>query len=311
MIFGQGALRAHPFAFKEVDSILKRDLKGFDGAFWGHIGHVVRNLSRAIVLSWTRGLLAPSPVGGSTARYYRKLSWTSATFAIMSDIAMGSLGGSLKSREKITGRFADILSWMYIGTATLRRFEAEGRRKEDLPFVHFCLNHALYEIQKSFDGIFANLDVPGLGWFFRGPVRMWSNFNSLAGEHNDQHTHKIASMILSDTDQRLRHTDGIYVPHGTDEHLGLLEATFKIVKRAEEAEKKIRRAVREKILAKGKGPEQLQSALDKGVITKDEFADLQKADQLRYEAVQVDDFSEHEYVTHENYGEHHVPGKAV
>jgi acyl-CoA dehydrogenase len=300
MIFGQGALRAHPYAFKEVDTILKRDAKGFDEAFWGHIGHVVRNLSRALVLSVTRGLLAPSPVGGSTARYYRRLSWASATFAIMSDIAMGSLGGSLKSREKITGRFADILSWMYIGTATLRRFEAEGRRKEDLPFVHFCLNHALYEIQKAFDGIFANIGVPGLGWFFRGPVRMWSNLNALAGEHNDQHTHKIASMILSDSEQRLRHTEGIYIPAGMDEHLGLLEATFKVVKRAETAEKKIRKAVRDKILAKGKGPEQLQSALDKGVITKDEFSDLQKADQLRYEAIQVDDFSEEEFVTHKH-----------
>jgi acyl-CoA dehydrogenase len=302
IIFGQGALRAHPYAFKEVNAIEKKDLVGFDDAFWGHIGHVVRNMSRAVLLSVTRGLLAPSPVGGSTARYYRKLAWASATFAIMSDIAMGSLGGSLKTREKITGRFADILSWMYIGTATLRRFEAEGRRKEDLPFVHFCLGHALYEIQKAFDGIFANLDVPGLGWFFRGPIRTWSNLNALAGEHNDQHTHKIASMVLSDTEQRLRHTDGIYVPPNTTEQLGKLEATFKVVKRAEDAERKMKKAVREKILPKAKGAALNQAALDKGVITKDEFADLEKADKMRYEAIQVDDFSQDEYVHHKSHG---------
>jgi acyl-CoA dehydrogenase len=302
IIFGQGALRAHPYAYREVSAIEKGDLKDFDLAFWGHVGHVVRNLCRSIVLSVSRGALAPSPVGGSTARYYRKLSWASASFAIMADIAMGSLGGSLKMREKITGRFADILSWMYIGTATLRRFEADGRPKEDLPFVHFCLNHALYEIQKAFDGLFANLGVPGLGWFFRGPLRMWSNMNAFAGEANDQHTHKIASMILSDTPQRLRHTEGIFIPKNTTEQVGKLEYTFTVVKRAEAAEKKIKKAIQKKVIPKLKGNAALQPALDKGVITKAEFDDLTKADQLRWEAIQVDDFSQEEYLGHRSGG---------
>lgn len=302
IIFGQGALRAHPFAYKEVKTIQNGDVKGFDQAFWGHVGHIVRNMCRAITLSLTRGALAPSPVSGSTARYYRKLSWASATFAIMADIAMGSLGGSLKMREKITGRFADILSWMYIGTATLRRFEAEGRRKEDLPFVHFCLNHALYEIQKAFDGLFANLEVPGLTWFFRYILRTWSNLNALAGEHNDQHTHKIASIILSDSDQRTRHTEGIYIPKNPNEQLARLEATFKVVKRAEIADRKVRKAVREKALPKLKGLAAYQAALEKSIITKAEFEDLQKAEEMRWDAVQVDDFSQEEYLNRKGYG---------
>jgi acyl-CoA dehydrogenase len=298
IIFGQGALRAHPYAFREVSAIGKGDVKEFDSAFWGHVGHVVRNLCRAIVLSWTRGLLAPSPIGGSTARYYRKLAWTSATFAIMADIAMASLGGSLKMKEKITGRYADILSWMYIGTAVLRRYEAEGRKKEDLPFVHFCLNHALYEIQKAFDGIFANLSVPGLTWFFKSVIRMWSNLNALAGEANDQHTHKIASLILSAGDLRIRHTEGIYVPDNTHEQIGRLEETFSVVKRAEAAEKKIKKAIQRKAIPKVKGALAYQGALEKNVISKAEFDDLQKADEMRYAAIQVDDFSQEEYVAH-------------
>ena len=304
IIFGQGALRAHPYAYKELKSIKENDGKGFDHAFWGHIGHVVRNMSRAIVLSITRGYLAPTPVPmfNSTARYYRKLSWASASFAIMADIAMGSLGGSLKMREKITGRFADILSWMYIGTATLRRYEAEGRRKEDLPFVHFCLNQALYEIQKAFDGIFANLGVPGLGWFFRRPLRMWSNLNALAGEHNDTHTHKIASMVLSDTEQRIRHTDGIYMPKNSNDQLARLELTFKLVKRAEDADKKIRNAIRAKTIPKIKGPAAAQAALEKNIITKAEFDDLQKAEEMRISAIQVDDFSQEEYISRRGAG---------
>jgi acyl-CoA dehydrogenase len=302
IIFGQGALRAHPYAFREVDAIGKRDLNEFDDAFWAHIGHVVRNMSRAIVLSLSRGYLASSPVSGSTAKYYRKMAWASATFAIMADIAMGSLGGSLKMREKITGRFADILSWMYIGTSVLRRYEAEGRRKDDLPFVHFCMNHAFCEMQRSFDGIFKNLGVPGLGWFFSNPLRWWSNLNALAGEANDQHTHKIASTILNDADLRARHTDGLYIPKNTTEQLGKLEEAFKVVKRAESTEKKIRAAVKGKTLPKLKGPALLQAALEKNVITVDEHAELAKAEELRYAAIQVDDFSQEEYLGHKSPG---------
>ncbi len=302
IIFGQGAMRAHPFAYKEVKAIQNRDVKAFYEAFWGHIGHVVRNMCRAIVLSVTRGSLAPSPVSGSTARYYRKLAWASASFAILVDIAMASLGGSLKMREKINGRFADILSWMYIGTSVLRRFEAEGRRKEDLPFVHFCMNHALYEIQKAFDGLLANLEVPGLTWFFRYVIRTWSNLNALAGEHNDQHTHKIASIILNDEEQRIRLTEGIYIPKNPEEQLARLDEAFKVVKRAEAADRKVRKAVREKALPKLKGAAAYQAALEKNIISKAEFDDLKKAEEWRWEIVQVDDFSQEEYINRRGYG---------
>jgi acyl-CoA dehydrogenase len=298
IIFGQGALRAHPYALAEVNAIAARDLGAFDKAFWGHIGHVVRNFCRAIVLSLSRGLFASSPVSGPTARYYRKLGWASATFASMADIAMASLGGSLKLKEKLTGRFADVLSWMYIGTAVLRRYEAEGRRKDDLPFVHFTMTHALYEIQKAFDGIFGNLPVPGLTWFFAGPLRIWSNLNALAGEANDKHTHKIASLILADTEQRVRHTDGIYVPDNTIEQLGLLEQAFHVVKSAEVVDKKVRAAVKAKTIPRAKGAALYESAREKGIINAEEQALLARAEELRAEAVAVDDFSQEEYLTH-------------
>jgi acyl-CoA dehydrogenase len=298
IIFGQGALRAHPYALAEVNAIAARDLVAFDKAFWGHIGHVVRNLSRAVVLSLTRGGFAASPVSGSTSRYYRKLGWASATFAIMSDIAMGTLGGSLKLKEKLTGRYADVLSWMYIGTAVLRRYEAEGRRREDLPFVHFGMNHALYEIQKAFNGIFGNLPVPGLTWFFAGPLRIWSNLNALAGEANDKHTHKIASLILTDSEQRLRHTEGIYMPPNEIEQLGLLEEAFRVVKRAEEIDRRVRSAVKAKSIPKMKGKALYDTARDKGVITADEHKVLMRSESLRTAAIQVDDFSQEEYLGH-------------
>jgi len=296
IIFGQGALRAHPFAYAEVQAVEKNDARAFDRAFWGHIGHIVRNSFRSVILSITRGALAPSPARGSTSRYYRKLAWVSASFAIMSDIAMGALGGTLKQKEKITGRFADILSWMFIGTSVLRRFQAEGSRKEDLPYVHFSMNVVFFEIQKAFDGIFANLRVPGLTWFFRGPIRWWSGLNTLAGAFLDTHTHKIANLVMTDSDQRDRLTDGIFMPKNLEEQLRRLDHTFKVVKRAETIERKIRQAVKDGKLPKKKSNEIINLAVEKGIINRDEQNDLINAEALRYQAIQVDDFSEEEYL---------------
>jgi len=296
IIFGQGALRAHPYAFKEVASVEKGDLQGFDRAFWGHIGHVVRNTFRSVLLSLSRGYLAGSPVSGETAKYYRKLSWASATFAIMSDIAMGSLGGTLKFREKITGRFADILAWMYLCSATLRRFEAEGRRKEDLPFVHYVMQYGLTQIQNAFDGIFKNIGVPALGWLFGGIVRAWSRINTLSPEVSDKISHQVSALIQKDSEQRDRLTDGIFYPTREGEALKRLELAFKTVKAAEDTEKKIRQALKSKKIPKVKGPKLVEEALKAGVISEMEAANLKKAEELRLDAITVDDFSQTEYV---------------
>lgn len=295
IVFGQGALRAHPYAFKEMDAVDKNDLAGFDRAFWGHIGHVVRNACRALVLSVTRGYLGRRGAGGSTARHFQKLDWASASFAILADLSMGLLGGKLKAKEKITGRFADILSWMYIGTAVLRRFEAEGRRKEDLPFVEYSMRHAFSEIQKSFDGILSNFDVPFFGWIFKGPMHWWSSLNRLSEPPSDELGHQIVVAMMNNFEQRERFTEGLFVPRDPQEALGRLENAFKVIKQSEEVEKKIRQAIREKRMGKIKGPKAADEALAKGVITADEKSSLQRAEEARWDAIQVDDYSESEY----------------
>lgn len=297
IVFGQGALRAHPFAFEEVKTLEAGDIKGFDRAFWGHIGHVVRNLCRSVILSWTRGYLTrvPSDVHPKTKVYYRRLKWASATFAIMSDIAMGSLGGALKLREKITGRFADVLAHMYIATSILRRFEADGRPEEDLPFVHYNLKLCLSEIQKGFDGIFDNLKVPGLRWFLKGWVGAWSRINSLGSLASDGWSHAIASAMQDNLPLRDRHTTGIFVPQDPTEALGRLENALKLVKSAEAIDLKIRKAVKNKTLPKIKGPKLVEEAKAKNVITEVEFKTLVDAEAARFDAILVDDYSEEEY----------------
>jgi acyl-CoA dehydrogenase len=309
IVFGQGALRAHPYAFKEVNAFEKGDLKAFDEAFWGHVGHVVRNLTRAKILSLTRGYIATSPVSGETAVYYRRLKWASASYAILADVAMGALGGALKQKEKITGRFADILAWMYIGTSVLRRFEAEGRRSEDLPVVHFIMKHSLVEIQKAFDGIFDNMKIPGMRWFFKGWLGAWSRINSIGSQGSDALQHRVCETLLQPGEQRDRFTHGIYIPKNKQEALGRLENALTLVKKAESVDKKIRAAVKSGNLPKIKGPALVEEARKKAVITEEEYLVLGQAEEARLDAIQVDDFSEAEYKANTHVLGHHQNDK--
>ncbi len=310
IVFGQGDLRCHPFAFDEVAAIEAGNVKQFDLAFWGHIGHVVRNLCRSILLSLTRGYLASVPpnVHPKIRIHYRRLTWASATFAILADIAMGSLGGQLKTKEKITGRFADIFSNMYMATCALRRFKEDGQPEEDLPYLQFFLKHSMVEIQKGFDGLFDNLKIPLLRWFFKGVLGAWSRINSMGSQATDGWSHLISQSMMTAGPQRDRLTGGIYwvseSTHGIEQvkaraaledQTARLENAFIIVTKAEAAERKIRQAIKAGSIPKKKGPAAWNDALAKKIISDEEFQLLSEADKVRYDAILVDDYSETEY----------------
>lgn len=310
IIFGQGALRCHPYAFDEVRTLEANDVTGFDKAFFGHISHVVRNLCRSILLSMTRGYIASAPKGAhvKTKVHYRRLQWASATFAILADVAMGTLGGQLKMKEKITGRFADIFSHLYMSTAVLRRFMHEGQREEDLPFVQFFLKHSMSEIQKSFDGVFDNLKIPGLRWVMKDVFGAWSRVNSIGSQGTDGWSHLISKAMMTAGEQRDRMTAGIYwvgeKSHGLsavldrlskNDQTARLENAFNVVTRAEAAEKKIRSAFKAGSITNKRGLKAWEESLGKKIISNDEYQLLQDADKVRFDAILVDDFSEAEY----------------
>lgn len=297
IIFGQGAIRCHPYAYKEVKALAANDATAFDGLFWKHIGFVVRNACRALVLSVTRGWFARSPVSGETATYYRKLAWTSASFAFMSDVAMGALGGDLKRREKLTGRYADILSWMYLGTATLRRFEAEGRNPEHLPFVHYAMKYSFSQIQQAFDGIYQNFEVPVLGALLRGPMSWWSRINSISRMPSDKIGAEIATKMQEPGKLRDNLTEGIYVPKDPQEALGRYEHAFQLIWDAQNVSHKIRKAVVAKKIAKGKSEAQVEAAVKADIITPDEAKLLKAAEEARFDAITVDSFEVGDFKT--------------
>ena len=298
MIFGQGVFRAHPYAYKEISAAEKGDVKAFDGAFWKHIGHVVRNMIRSIVLSLTRGLIASRGPGGPAGRCYQKLAWVSASFAIMTDLAMATQGGGLKTKEKLTGRFADVLSWMYMATAILSRFEAEGRKKEDLPLVRFSMEVAFSEMQKGFDGILQNIQIPGLSWIFSRVLLPWSRFNTFGSYPSDELGHKVVASFLKPSAFRDRHTKGAYIPTDAKvDHVARLDLAFVKTIEAAGVEKKIKKAIKAKTLPKKNIKSLLDEAVSKNVITAAEKGLLAEAEALRWDAIQVDDFTQEQYIS--------------
>ncbi len=286
IIFGQGAIRCHPYAYKQVVAVGNEDVRAFDFAFFGHVGHVIRNASRALLLSLSRGRFATVP-SGPFSEYLKRLAWVSASFGFFADVAMATLGGKLKFKEKITARYGDILSWMYLITAVLRRYEAEGRNPSHDPLVHYAVRHGFNEIQKAFEGIFANLDIPVVGWVFKYPLSWWARLNTVAMDIGDTTCMEVAETLL--TPGALR--DGLTQPvFKGNAALERLEKAFILHAQAEHIYKDISRAVRKGKIPKGRSTQLVDRALEAGVITSEQAELIRAAEEAGRDAIQVDDF---------------------
>jgi acyl-CoA dehydrogenase len=296
IIYGQGAIRCHPYTQREIQALAGGDASALAKALLGHVGFFLRNLVRETVLSLTRGALAAAPVTDPTARYYRRLAWASARFAVLSDLALVSFGPRLKIRGKLTGRFADALSWMYLGLATLRRFEGEGRRTEDRPVVEWALEHSLDRIQAAFDGILRNFEGRALGALLRGPAALWSRLNPLGAPPPDGLGSRLARILTTPGSQRDRLTEGIFLPTEPSEALGRMERAFRLGAEAAPLFDRLGQATRAGVLPKGPPEAQVAEALTRGLLDAREAALLREATAAREDAIQVDSFTLQEYL---------------
>ena len=295
IIFGQGVIRSHPYVYREIAALEQGDILAFDRVFWQHFGSIVRNLFRTVLLCLSHGYLARPPVFGQTARYYCKLAWSSAAFALLSDLALIRYGGSLKRQEKLTGRFADILSGLYLATATLRRFEAEGHNSEDLPLVHWSMQYSLARIQQGFIGILDNISLP-----LSSLIAAWWRLNPIATMPSDKLGAEVARILQTSGSLRDRLTADIYLPTDKTEALGRLENAFTLSVASESILQKIKTASRADKLPSAKPVTLVREALEAGIISLDEVELLTQAEVARNDAVQVDSFSLEEYQRQSN-----------
>jgi acyl-CoA dehydrogenase len=291
IIFGQGAIRCHPFVFKEmqaaVDPDRERGLREFDRAFFAHMRLIVRNAARAVVLGLTGARWASAPVDGPARRYYQRVSRMSAAFAVVADAAMIVLGSTLKRKESLSARLGDVLSYLYLASATLKRFEDQGRQPADLPLLQWACEEALFTIEDRLDAVLRNFPNRPVAWLLRGLV---FPFGRRAKRPSDHLNNQVASLLLEPSAARDRLTTGIYRPTDPSEVVGRLDAALNTIVAAEAVEQKLRAAVKAGTLTAAAEETLLREGVARGVIDKREADLIRDAAVARREAIQVDDF---------------------
>lgn len=292
IVYGQGAIRSHPYIQEEMAAIAAKDVAQFDKAFFGHAGFAVTNMARALVMGLTGGANAPTPRNGEEATHYRRLTRFSAAFAFISDMSLASLGGSLKRREKISGRLADALAWMYLASASLKRFDDEGRRITDQPLLDWSCETALNNVENALIGVIDNFPNRAAAMMMRGIVFPRGTSTK---PPSDRLGAQVAEGLLDDGVLRKRLTSEIYVPALQEPGLGRLEAALDQIVAAAPAKAKVKKAVRAGQIDAGPADAVYQRSADAGVIDASELFALKQADMIRDEVIQVDDFDTRSY----------------
>ncbi|MHB8534950.1 MAG: acyl-CoA dehydrogenase [Sulfuricaulis sp.] len=291
IVYGQGAVRCHPYVFQEMQAVADADetraLKTFDRAIFGHARYTLSNVARAFWLSLTNAHLVPVPIDGPARRYVQKLTRLSAAFACISDIAMLTLGGALKRKEKISGRFADALSFLYLASAVIKRFEDDGRPAEDIPLLRQACDYCLHEAEKSLVVILKNFPRRRVAWLLGGLVFPAGRRHAVP---DDAMGHACAQLLLEPSPVRDRLTQGMYVSNTTDDALGRLEDALPRVIAAEALERKLFKLVDEQPLLHGRPEEQLAAALAGNILSAPEVELVRAAQAARRAVIAVDDF---------------------
>lgn len=290
IIFGQGAIRCHPWVLKEISATQEPDaaraLRDFDIAFFGHAAFVMGNLVRVLVLGLTRACFIRVPGDAHTRRYYRQLTRFAAGFALLADAAMFVLGGSLKRRERLSARLGDILSELYLASAVLKRYEDAGRPADDLPLLHWAMQDALLRMQEAFSGLFDNLPGRLIGFVMRQLIFCHGLEYKAPSDALGQ---QVVRTLMAPGPARQRLTAGTYISPSEHDAVGGLEAALVAVIAAEAVEAKMRAAQKAGVLS-GKGTSLTDSALRQGIISASDAQVLARAQQLRRRAIMVDDF---------------------
>ncbi|QIR14507.1 acyl-CoA dehydrogenase FadE [Shewanella aestuarii] len=289
IIYGQGAIRCHPYVLAEMESAFDTDsargLTNFDDAILGHIGFAVSNFVRSFWMGLTGARFSNAPYSDKTKRYYQQMNRFSANLALLSDLAMGTLGGNLKRKERISARLGDLLSQLYLVSATLKRYQDDGRLTEDLPLVQWAVEDSLYKLQDSLDDLLNNFPM-GLGHVLRLVI---FPFGRAVKRPSDVLDHKVAKIMQTPCASRDRLGKGQFFTNCEHNAVGIQEQTFIDMLAAEPIYDKVCKAAGkrlpfmylDRIAAQGK---------ELGILSDSEIALLERTEIGRLKSINVDDF---------------------
>ncbi len=296
MIFGQGAIRCHPFVLREMNAARDKDkrkgVKDFDEALFGHVGFTISNAVRSLVMSLTLARFSRVPETGPTQRYFQHINRFSASFAFATDVAMLTLGGYLKKKESLSARLGDVLSCMYLASMVLKHYDDRGQPEEDLPLVEWACRTLLYKAQEQLHSFLRNFP----NRFLAGVMRLFI-FPRGQTYHapSDPLAHSVADAVLRPSATRDRLTDGIYRTVEPNSALGMLNEAMALAETAESYEKRVRvEGVKTGKITALDLPGQIQQALEQGILSETEAAFLRDYDRRVMELIHVDDFTTEE-----------------
>lgn len=301
MIFGQGAIRCHPFIVEEIEAAGMDDqasaVKKFDDVFYSHIAHTGRNALRTFLLGLTHGGLESAPSEGKIGKYYRQLSRFSAAYAVMTDVTLLSIGGGLKARQRLSGRMADCLVHLYFASAVIKFWHEQDYAEDQRSIVEWCLRSSLRDLQNTMHKLIINFPVPALRWPLRVLVFPWGAIG-LNGPDDKLGT-KVALSIVEDTPLRQRISHGCYVNSNPDDSLGRVLYAYKLANETKEIRERLHKAIAKKdpddldgiaLLMGHERRELVDWACEQKIIAEDESEKLLEALTALYDVLRVDAF---------------------
>jgi acyl-CoA dehydrogenase len=288
IIFGQGAVRCHPFVTAELEAVEKADLAAFDRAFWGHVGFVVSNGTRSLFHRLSGYRLTGRDFDGIIGRCQQRLTGLSAHFALSSDIAMASLGGSLKRKEHLTGRLADALSWIAVGSAALKKFHDDGRPDRDAELVQYLMETCVLRTEEALAGFVQNLPHRPAAWALR---LLGVPGRAITLGPSDRLADRIAADLLDDSALTRSLTEDVIERPAGSPGLATLEAALEKIVVARRDTEALKDAIRAKRLEKHPASTLVERGRAAGVIDEDGERRLREADLARREAIAVDSFA--------------------
>ncbi len=293
MIFGQGAIRCHPFVYREMQAANhaneEQGLDEFDSLFFRHLGYGLSNFIRTISLSLSAGKIARKPVDGETGWYYQQLTRMSSALALVSDLSMAILGGELKRKERLSARLGDVLSYLYLSSAALKYYQDSGQQGADLIYVKWVVKNNLFLIQTAFCEFLDNFQPQWLGRVLK---RIIFPYGRAYKRPNDREDHQIVQAMFTDNELRNRLTKNIFI--GDEKQpLGLIEHAFKKILACAPIAAKIKVAIKQQKLQSSDDVELLaKEAIANNIITKEEAIQYIESENLRLDAIQVDDYTQ-------------------
>ncbi|MEQ5833973.1 acyl-CoA dehydrogenase [Marinobacter sp. NFXS9] len=300
MIFGQGAIRCHPYIVDEIEAAGMEDeeqaVRAFDDVFYNHMAHTTRNALRSFVLGLSHGWLEPVPGRGGLQRYYRQLARFTSAFAVLTDVTLLTIGGGLKARQRLSGRMADCLVALYYASAIIKQWHEEGYPEDNRPVVEWGLQRCLYDFQNAMKTLIENFPVPALRWPLKllvFPIGAWLK------APDDRLGEEVALSIVKDAPVRERIVRGVYQPVDPNDPVGRVLHAYNMANACRDARERLNEAIRKtdpdelqdiEMLMAHQRSELVDWAIEKNVIREDERDTLIEALSALYDVIRVDAF---------------------